>query len=59
MNKIQELAAKRIEDVRAKWRTDTGDAAMVEMYLTQGASPTGTQTTLLASWRASLISTVD
>ena len=41
MNKIQELAAKRIEDVRAKWRTDTGDAAMVEVYLEMGRTPKG------------------
>jgi hypothetical protein len=41
MNKIQELAAKRMEDVLAKWRTDTGDAAMVEMYLKTGRKPGG------------------
>jgi hypothetical protein len=36
MNKIQELAAKRMEDVLAKWRTDTGDAELVEAYLQLG-----------------------
>ena len=41
MNKTQELAAKRMEDVLAKWRTDTGDAAMVEMYLDTGRKPNG------------------
>ena len=41
MNKIQELAAKRMEDVLAKWRTDTGDAEMVEMYLDTGRKPNG------------------
>ena len=36
MNKIQELAAKRMADVRSKWRTDTGDAELVEAYLQLG-----------------------
>lgn len=41
MSKMLELSAKRLEDIRAKWRTDTGDVEMVEMYLSMGRTPKG------------------
>ena len=41
MTKLQQLAQKRLADTRAKWRTDTGDAELVEAYLEFGRRPNG------------------
>ena len=41
MTKLQQLAQKRLDDTRAKWRTDTGDAELVEAYLEFGRRPNG------------------
>ena len=36
MSKTQQIAQQRLADVRSKWRTDTGDAELVEAYLQLG-----------------------
>ena len=36
MNKTQHLAQQRLSEVKNKWRTDTGDAELVEAYLQLG-----------------------
>ena len=41
MTKLQQLAQKRLDDAKAKWRTDTGDAELVEAYLEFGRRPNG------------------
>jgi len=41
MTKLQQLAQNRLADARAKWRTDTGDAELVEAYLEFGRRPNG------------------
>mgnify|MGYP000692088727 CR=1 FL=1 len=41
MTKLQQLAKQRLADARAKWRTDTGDAELVEAYLEFGRRPNG------------------
>ena len=41
MNKLQQLAKQRLDGTREKWRTDTGDAELVEAYLEFGRSPNG------------------
>ena len=41
MNKLQQIAKQRLADVRSKWRTDTGDAELVEAYLEFGRKLNG------------------
>jgi len=41
MNKLQQLAKQRLDGTREKWRTDTGDAELVEAYLELGRVGSG------------------
>lgn len=41
MTKLQQLAQKRLDDAKTKWRTDTGDVELVEAYLEFGRRPNG------------------
>lgn len=41
MSKLQTVEAKRLEDIRSKWRTDSGDHEMIERFLESGRTDAG------------------
>lgn len=41
MSKLQTAESKRLEDIRSKWRTDSGDYQMIEQFLDSGRTDAG------------------